>query len=83
MKSVASAMDLPDSLGLVWFSFSKDMQPERVATFRDRVMHRISARRPQTTRLPVMSRASSLSRSFGENFIWLCGRSSGNGQISG
>ncbi len=53
-ESVASAMDLPDSLGLVWFSFSQGSEPERVALFRDRVMRRISARWPETTRLPIM-----------------------------
>lgn len=53
-ESVASAMDLPDSLGFVWFSFSKGTQPERVAAFRDRAMRRVSARWPRTTRLPIM-----------------------------
>lgn len=53
-ESVASAMDLPDSLGFVWFSFSKGTQPKRVALFRDRAMRRISSRWPQTTRLPIM-----------------------------
>ena len=53
-ESVASAMDGPDHLGFVWFGFSKGTQPERVASFRDRVMRRVSASWSQTTRLPIM-----------------------------
>ncbi|ATY32306.1 hypothetical protein [Sphingomonas psychrotolerans] len=53
-EAVASAMDLPDNLGFVWFSFSKGTQPERVAAFRDSVMRRVSARWVQTIRLPIM-----------------------------
>ena len=47
-------MDGADHLGFVWFSFFKGTQPERVASFRDRVMRRVSAGWSQTTRLPIM-----------------------------
>ena len=53
-ECVASAMDGPDHLGFIWIGFSKGVQPIRVAVFRDRVMRRVSARWPQTTRLPIM-----------------------------
>ncbi len=53
-EAVASAMDLSDHLGFVWFTFSKGTEPERVASFRTKVMHRVSTRWAQTTRLPIM-----------------------------
>jgi hypothetical protein len=53
-EAVASAMDLPDNLGLIWLSFAKGTQPERVASFRASVMRRVAARWPQTLRLPIL-----------------------------
>lgn len=53
-EAVASAMDLPDHLGDVWFTFSKGTEPDSVAAFRAKVMRRVSGRWPQTMRLPIM-----------------------------
>lgn len=53
-EPIASAMDQPDHLGLVWLSFFKGKNPALSSRFRDSVMKEIVARWPGTLSLPIM-----------------------------
>jgi hypothetical protein len=51
---IASAMDFPDHLGLVWISFAKGKDPTLNSRFRERAMREIAHRWPGTLSLPIM-----------------------------
>lgn len=51
---VASIMDQPDHLGLVWLSFSKGKNPAQNNKFRNAVMSQIKRNWPEALQLPIM-----------------------------
>ena len=53
-EAVASAMDQPDHLGLVWIMFSRGKDPQLTTRFRERAMRQIMLRWPDTVSLPIM-----------------------------
>ena len=53
-EPIASIMDGSDHLGLAWLTFSKTIEPERAAHFRDSVVPMIMHRWPSTQALPIM-----------------------------
>jgi hypothetical protein len=52
------ASDVHDHLGLVWIAFLRGEDPEAAIRFRERVMHRVRLRWPETRSLPVMPTGS-------------------------
>lgn len=54
----AVIMDVHDHLGLVWIAFMRGEDPAAAIRFRERVMHRIRLRWPETMSLPVMPTGS-------------------------
>jgi hypothetical protein len=57
-EAVASAMDQFNHLGQVWLMFSRGKDPAMVARFRERAMHEIMLRWPNTLSLPIMPTGS-------------------------
>jgi uncharacterized protein (TIGR04141 family) len=53
-EAIASAMDQPDHLGLVWIMFSTGKAPQLTTRFRERAMRQIMLRWPDTLALPIM-----------------------------
>jgi hypothetical protein len=51
---VASILDFHDHLGPVWITFSRGEDPEIATRFRERLMHEVRERWPDTLALPIM-----------------------------
>jgi hypothetical protein len=53
-EAIASAMDQHDHLGRVWITFSRGNDPALAGQLRERAMHEIMLRWPDTLSLPIM-----------------------------